>query len=130
MKIWRVQHTETGGGPYGDGSAWQAVPHTDCWSASDPRPAPDVCYINVEGVHSNLGNAACELEWHFGFATLEACILWFGEGGDKLDELGHHVVLYEVPPDAVIVHPKQAIFDMDRATVVEAFPCSQLGEKT
>ena len=133
MKVYRVEHCETGWGPYGDtaqfpgGLGFQGF-------MREQGPDHDLGYRHpVEG-HSYTDPFRDQLRW--GFESMRQLHDWFdyfGQNGyDVLAEYGYCVRVYEVDSADVNRYSKQVTFYHDRAEVIrtEEIPGDVLDRST
>jgi len=107
-KVFRVEHFETGIGPYTDKGTIDFHLGLDLIRAhnnSQDHPGP---------VQEGLGELleSCE-EYRFGFEDLESLRTWFSGWIERLHAAGYLIAVYEVPATWVIFGSKQCIFHPD-----------------
>jgi hypothetical protein len=100
MKIYRVEHPNTGQGPYTSGfdiSSWWVLGNKLCNEHSDsehPSIEEDKC-----DPHSLQISINQQYKWVCGFRTLKALNTWFStpnDWRDKLGDFGFKISVYEV----------------------------------
>lgn len=105
MIVWRVENKE-GFGPYQalDDYGWD---HQN--QDHQPRPWDDLDFDGHE-----------IRDYRFGFSSQEQMQAWFGDKDRAfLASHGFELVLYDVPPDAILTGEKQVAFKRDQSTLIE-----------
>lgn len=106
MKIFRVEHKNTGDGPYYDSTfrdAWQSAPHSTSTGHIDPLDIKS-------GFDYEQYEDLCR-GWRSGFKSMNDLQSWFNENElDKLSQFGYIITAFEVPCNYVHVGNNQVIF--------------------
>lgn len=102
IKVYRVEHKETGEGPY------------RAWDNTQPELA--MCYAHAELGHpppTHDGIETMERTDYCGFASREALDKWFHGWKTKLHKWGYHITVYDVPLELVKFGRTQVVFERD-----------------
>lgn len=126
MKVYRVEHRETGNGPYA-ASKWRGRAN---WEFSNslrhptaPEDEPLWDQLWALGVRDRWGTEEIFSQYHFAFASMEQLREWFHDHDmlESLDESGYCVAVYEVRrmKGACLVGRAQAMFVKAWSRLVE-----------
>ncbi len=106
MTVYRVEHWESGRGPYSQCLGWVLN---------------DICASHAGPAHPSTSEDGLSTCKPCGFLSLETLRRWFKGWMRKLRAAGFVIIKLEVPPDAVFVGKsgKQVVFEASKAKLVE-----------
>ena len=112
MKVYRVEHRETGKGPWThDYSRPWSLDATDM-----PTPWNDIWF-------DKRPSAASRLEWRYAFPDLDRFMRWMSARDCmNLDTFGFVLACYKVPRRSVRCGGEQALFNATRAQRLVLYP--------
>lgn len=119
MKVYHVEHKETGEGPYHEDWAYRqdlTMAHTDVEHHPTPQDliqlnSPDDFILNL--AMNGLLNAFTEWHAKCGFQKIEQAFEWFDGWIHKLNDAGFVIATYTVDPDRILVTDLQVLFVSD-----------------
>ena len=112
MYLYRVQHRETGVGPYQTNLAFSTMLCCRHTFGKKARPAP-----NNDGLRLLFpAHYLCAMP------SLESLLWWFEGFHSRLDHYGFEIVKIRAPKRAVKIGKTQVMFDPALSTIVKHFP--------
>lgn len=113
MKVWRVEHIDTGKGPYAVSSnegVYSMLMGPFDHGNMDTHPSPSSDDMDHDGLRG-----IWDYNHRHGFATFEKLMAWFEDTEALLDGNGYIIACYELPDNHVLVGRHQVIFNIEEA---------------
>lgn len=109
--VYRVQHQDTGNGPYNNGAhSLHEMLYAHCDDESRPGPQND-------GLPWDF-----PYSWLFGFDSKDDLAAWFDGWLEELDAHGYVVSLFSVPPADILRGGHQVIFSHQAQEIARTRP--------
>lgn len=108
MLVYRVQHKETGLGPYHPQTEECKLLKRRLCDSHDDIMNPALC----DAFNTADADRIIKNEYVFGFLSLEELYTWFDGFIQDLCQCGYEIVIYDVGDDCVCIGHKQVAFNV------------------